>query len=246
MLNQYMQRTQQLISDTKSEVLTPNFLASFINTARGQLAGESECIRNIGILPTVVGQQGYQFSATNIASGGVAGVDGVIHIRSIRYSVVGGATGTLWIPPRPWQWFELYEFNNAVLPTGAPATWSQYSQGASPGATGSAAGGAFFISPIPDAVYTLICDCVCYPKSLADDSDVEAIPYLWTDAVPYYAAYLTYLYTQNANAAKNMLEMYGMFVKRARGAATPSTGGWQYEQSDDPAQLSKFAKPGAA
>lgn len=245
MLNQYLQRTQQLITDAKSELLTPVFLTSFINTARGQLAGEAECIRIMGTLPTVVGQRVYNFSSINVGVSATTGVQAPIHIRTISYSVPG-ADGQLWIPPRAWAWFSLYALNNATPLSGAPEEWSQFSQGAAPGDSGSAGSGSFYISPLPDTVYTLNCNCVCYPIQLVDDSTVEAIPFLWTDAVPYFAAYLAYLYVQNGGAAKNMMEMYAMFVKRARGAATPATGGWQYEQSDDPAQLSKFAKPGAA
>lgn len=243
MLNQYLQRTQLLLTDMKQEMLNPAFLTMFINTARGQLAGEAECIRaNIPIF-TVVGTQLYSFSGLTVTGG----VGGVIHIRSIRLGVGEGAgAATLWIPPRPWEWFELYELNNPAPAQGPPTVWSQYGQGAAAGATGSGASGSFFISPVPDQVYGLGCDCVCYPIPLVDDSTVEAIPYLWTDAVPYFAAYLAYLYVQNSGASKNMMEMYQTFVKRARSAATPATGGWQYEQSDDPAQLSKFAKPGAA
>lgn len=241
MLNQYLQQTQQLISDAKSELLTPVFLTSFINTARRQLAGEGECIRNFGTMDTVVNQGFYTFSSLFFgAASDVTGVQGAIHIRSIRYQI---ASGSLWIPPRAWEWFELYELNNATPVAGQPKTWSQIRQGA---ASGSGGGGSFAISPVPDAVYTLTCDCVCFPIALIDDATTEAIPFLWTDAVPYFAAYLAYLYVQNAGAASNMMEMYTMFVKRARAAATPEPGGWQYAQASDPAQLSKFAKPGAA
>lgn len=245
MLNQYLQRTQLLLTDMKQEMLNPAFLKMFVNTARGQLAGEAECIRVMGTVPTVIGQRSYNFSDIDVGVSATTGVQAPIHVRTVSYSVPG-ADGQLWIPPRPWAWFSLYEMNNVTPLSGAPETWAQFAQGAAPGASGSVGGGSFYISPLPDAAYTLNCNCVCYPIPLVDDTTVEAIPYLWTDAVPYFTAYLSYLYLQNNGAAKNMMEMYGTFVKRARMAATPATGGWQYEQSDDPAQLSKFAKPGAA
>lgn len=242
MLNQYLQRTQLLLTDMKQEILNPAFLTMFINTARGQIAGEAECIRANIPIPTVIGSVGdYSFSGLTLF--GNAGIGGVINIRSMRYQV---GSGTLWISPRPWDWFELYNLNNAAPVSGAPQEWSQYGQGAAAGATGSGNSGTFFIFPPPDDVYQLGCDCTCYPIALVDDTTIEAIPYLWTDAVPYYSAYLAYLYVQNAGASKNMMDMYGTFMKRARTAATPATGGWQYEQANDPAQLSKFAKPGAA
>lgn len=246
MLNQYLQRTQQLISDVKQEVANPLFLTSFINTARGQLAGEAECIRVQGTATAVIGQVQYAFSSINLAINPSPGVEGTINIRSIRYSLQTGNGATLWIPGKPWEWFNLYYANNAAPGSGPPEVWSQYGQGAAPGNTGSVGTGSFFISPFPDVAYPLICDCVCYPAQLVDNTTVEAIPYLWTDAVPYFAAYLAYLYVQNTSAAGNMMEMYQTFVQRARRASTPSVNSWQYEQADDPAQLSKFAKPGAA
>ena len=49
MLFQYQQQTQRLIRDTRQELVNPDDLVTFINEARGQLAGEltalsrSEC-----------------------------------------------------------------------------------------------------------------------------------------------------------------------------------------------------------
>jgi hypothetical protein len=121
--------------------------------------------------------------------------------------------------------------------------WSQFAQGTAPGSTGATGGGSFYLSPPPDQVYTLYLDCVCYPIALASDSTVEAIPYLWTDAVPYYAAYLALLASQtNARMedAERYFNMYSLFVERARKFSNPSVGRWQYSQSADPAQAAKM------
>ena len=71
-------------------------------------------------------------------------------------------TGQLWIRPRPWPWFSLYELSNPVPSQGPPKVWAQYGQGAS---------GTIYISPLPDIAYTVQADCICYPSPLATDLD---------------------------------------------------------------------------
>lgn len=253
MLAAYIEQTRSLLqlpgSDSTS-LYTDADLTRWINLARGQLAGEAECIRINGVVTGVVGQPQYRFSVINLAADGPSpGVEGTIHIRSIRYEIPGGS-GTIWIPGRPWEWWELYIANAAVFPPpGAPEVWAQYGQGAAPGNTGSVASGSFFISPAPDVVYGLVCDCVCYPAKLADDSTPEAIPYLFTDAVPFFAAYYALMSAQMGaryNDAVQMYKMYSEFLSRARKASNPSPNRWQFEQAADPAQAAKMGvKPGA-
>lgn len=215
-------------------------LDSWINTARGQLAGEGECIRSIGTISTVIGQRNYNFSALNFGSSATTGIQGAINVRRISYNV---GTGTQWIPPREWEYFDLYHMNNPVPVNGPPAVWAQYAQGAATPATGSAATGSFYIDPPPDIVYTLNCDCVCYPIVLADDTTVEAIPYLWTDAVPFFAAYYAFLTAQTGARMADAERMYGYykeFLNRARMMSNPSVNRSQYEQAADPASINKL------
>jgi hypothetical protein len=49
-----------------------------------------------------------------------------------------------------------------------------------------------------------------------DDTTVEAIPYPWTDAIPYYAAYLAASNAQRAQDASSNFGQYEVFMKRAR------------------------------
>ncbi len=221
-------------------------LTSWINQARGQLAGETECIRVIGTIQTVVGQRNYDFSGLNIGNPTVTGVAGAIHIRRISYNV---GTGQKWIAPRGFEYFDLYFLNNPVPASGPPAEWSQYGQGASNiGAisgkgTGAQSSGSFYVDPLPDTVYTLNCDCVCYPAVLAADNDPEAIPYLFTDAVPYYSAYLALLSSQTSARqadAERMFGYYTTFVQRARHFSNPSVNRGMYSQEPDPTRINKL------
>lgn len=243
MLTAYLTATRNLLQlpgVNSTSLYTDANLTTFINTSRGQLAGEAECIRVLGTISTVVGQQNYLFSAINVGVPATTGVQAAINIRSVRVSV---GDGSIWVPPRAWEWFELFSLGNVTATPGVPTDWSQYGQGAAPGNTGTNLGGSFYISPSPDAVYTLNCDCVCYPQTLALDSDKEAIPYLWTDAVPYLAAYYALLSAEtNARMddALNYYKIYKEFVDRARTAANPSVNRWQYEKAADPVTALKL------
>lgn len=233
----------QLPGTDSTSLYTDADLIRWINIARGQLAGEAECIRVNGVIRCVVDQNQYSFSDISLAFPPVTlGVDGVIHVRSIRYGLPGGI-GSVWVPGRPWEWYELYFSNNTTPSSGPPEVWSQYGQGAAPGHMGSSATGSFFIAPAPDSTYPLVCDCVCFPIKLVDNTTAEAISYLFTDAVPFFAAYYALLSAQMGaryNDAIQYYKMYSEFMNRARKASNATPNRWQYEQAADPAQAAKM------
>lgn len=248
MLTAYQNNTQNLLQLPAAPTLLYPLtnLTTWINIARGQLAGEGECIRVLATISTVVGQRNYNFSALNTGVSATNGVAGAIHIRRISYNL---GTGQQWLTPRPWPWFEFYSLNNPNPTNAAPSSWSQYGQGSAGTGSGSGASGSFYIDPPPNAIYTLNCDCACYPIALVDDNTVEAIPYLWTDAVPYFAAYYALLSSQTSARqadADRMFKHYGTFLDRARKASNPSVLRWQYEQAGDPVQANKIALQKAA
>lgn len=242
MLTAYETQTRRLLQNPQAPtaLYSDVDIISWINTARGQLAGEGECIRYMATVSTVAGQQEYQFSALDTGTSATNGIDGIINVRALWF---GLGTGRKWVPPRPWEWFSLYYLNNLTPAQSFPTTWTQFGQGAAPGTSGATGGGSFYLGPVPDQAYTLYLDCVCYPIALVDDTTVEAIPYLWTDAVPYYAAYLALLSAQTNSRmadAERYFNMYTEFVTRARKFANPATGRWQYSQATDPAQAAKM------
>ena len=248
MLTSYLTQTARLLQNPGAPIAlySQSDLQSYVNISRGQLAGEANCIRVLGTISTVIGQRNYNFSAISLGTPSVTGVQGIIHIRSIRYAV---GQGYKRLEPRAWPWFELYYLNNPVPTSGAPVNWSQYGQGSAGlggitgEGTGSLATGSFFIDPIPDLIYSLTCDCVCYPIALSADTDFEAIPYLWTDAVPFYAAYYALLSAQTSARmadAERYFQYYQQFVQRARNAATPDVLRYDYEQIPDPTALSQM------
>jgi hypothetical protein len=237
----------QLPGSASTSLYSDAQLTIWINIARGQVAGEGECIRAIGTLPTVANQQAYNFSSINTGVVATTGIAGVLSISSLSY-VAGN--GQLWLSPRAWPWFSLYNLNNAVVVPGPPQEWSQFAQGAAPGTTGSASGGSFYVSPVPDDIYTLNCNAICYPAPLAFDTDPEALPYFWTDAVPFFAAYFALMSAQTnarmADAAQMYKGHYNEFMERARKQSNPSVNNYLYRQAGDPAQAPKMGIKGGA
>lgn len=248
MLNTYLTRTQQLLQYpiAGQQLYSTADLTSWINQGRGQVAGEGECIRVMGTLTTTVGQQAYNFSSINVGTPSATGIEAAIHVRTIHFGV---ASGQKRVNSRNWEWFSLYQLNNPVPQSGPPTTWSQFSQGgAGIGSitgigAGSMSSGSFYLYPIPDLAYTLYLDVVAYPIALAADTDVEAIPYLFSDAVAYFAAFLALDSSQTearAQDAQRRFQQYTQFMQRARAFANPDPLKWQYQQSQDPAQAAKY------
>jgi hypothetical protein len=246
MLTEYLTKTRRLLQlpQAPATLYTDIDLTDYINTARNQLAGDAECIRAFGTLDTVPGTNSYNFAGLDIGVAATTGISGVIHVRSLAYDL---GTGQKWITPRPWEWFNYYVLNDPVANQeanwGEPTTWSQYGQGTKP-PTGSTIGqgGSFYIN-YPSGAFSLRADCVCYPITLANDSQIEAIPFMWTDAVPFFAAYYALLSSQmqaRMSDAMRYYEEYQKFIKRARGAANPSVLRFQYEQATDVVQAPKF------
>jgi hypothetical protein len=216
---------------------------------RGQLAGQSGCIRRTGTLTTVIGQRNYLLSGiaiNNDAGSSDTSVAGALNVRAIQYGV---GTGMAWMSPRPWQWFELYHLNNPVPPSGPPKLWSRRMQGSAGvnAITNFGAGtidtGTFLIDPLPDLPYALTIDCTCYPIALAADADVEAIPYQWTDAIPFGAAWMALLGAQTGQRmaeAEKYFQYFQQYIQRARDSDTPEVLKGQYEQQQNitlPGQL---------
>lgn len=234
MLNGYLASTQALLQlpPAPSTLYPASLLTNFINGARGQLAGESNSIRFEATIQTVAGQQVYPFKSLSTGTSATNGIAGVIHVRTVWVQL---GTGRQWLRPRPFEWFSLYELNNVVPQQALPQVWAQFGQGVN---------GTIYLSPVPDITYTLFLDCVCFPIPLVDDTTVEAIPYLWTDAVPFFAAFLALLSAQSAQRqgdANRMFQRYEEFTNRARRFATPDVLQGQYAQQPNVTRPNQLA-----
>ena len=250
MLTRYQTDTRNLLQSPSAPTTLYDVtnLNLWINKARSQVAGEAECVRVLSTISTTVGLRGgYPFSSIDTGVSATNGIAGPLHVRAIRYAV---GDGFQWVRPRNWEWFDLYKMNNPVPGSGPPEVWSQYGQGAIPISGGAGQGGRFFIDPIPDIIYVLTCDCVCFPIDLVNDATVEAIPFMWTEAVSFLAAYFALMSAQTGaryGDAERLYQHYETFMERARKQANPSVNRYLYSQALDPTLTNKLGlQPKAA
>ena len=162
-------------------------------------------------LTTVPGQEVYTFAtADNLLANsgfkfpGIANVMGVLSV-SIAWGGNAGMKPTL----RPKIWTEFQAYLRSY-----PAVWSQYGMGS--GTTG----GSIYLWPLPSQASQMDWDCWCIPVVMTSGSTPEAIPYQWTSAVPFYAAYLGYLNAQRPADAQSMHEQYKEKMIEAQATAT--------------------------
>ncbi len=226
-LNDYLKDTQLLLNDPKEERFNLFDLRTYVNMARGQAAGEGECVRVYATLAVNEVTNVYPFSNIALPSFAV-GVGGFTNIRMVTYNVGTGATR---VTAREWEWFNNFVLSSARPSISPPTHWAQYGQGTL---------GSLFLNYL-DGPYTLNLDTVCFPSPLIVDTDADVIPYYWTDSVPYYAAYLALLPREGMEQkADHMLQLYKASVQRARQFATPSVLPGQYSQATDPTLIAKL------
>ena len=228
MLTQYLTQTQNLLqAPTASNALyNTETLTGYINTARGQIAGEAQCVQYFTSFTTTAGNRSYPFSS--IPNSPSAGIQAAFAVKTLWYTNNGGNTR---IQFQSFEWFSLYNLNEPTQSSGIPTTWTQYGQGT---------GGQIWFDPVPDNTYTISVDGLWYPIELVDDTTIEAIPYFFTDAVPYYAAYLALLSAQigvRTQQSDEMYKRYEEFMSRARNAVTSPVLPWQYEKTPIPGGL---------
>lgn len=233
MLAAYLLQTARLLQNPAAPVTlySQADLTSFINTGRRQLAGESGCIPVQGALALAAGTRIYPFAAIDI-SGGPAGTLGPL---AIRQAMIGVGSGLAWLIPRSFTYFNFYKLNNPAPVPGPPTEYAQFGQGF---------GGTLYVDPVPDLAYALTLNAICLPVPLVDDTTPEAIPDLWTDAVPFYGAYYGYLSAQRQADADKMKERYTEFADRARRFATSEVLPFQNPQTSDPTDAMKLGGGG--
>lgn len=239
MLSTYLTRTRRLLQNPPSAsvlLYTDADLTDNINQARGQLAGDAECVLAFATMTTTINQRAYPFPSF-VIDPTQQGIAGIFHARQalmyVGQEYDGVVVGRRWIRPRSWPWFTQYFLNNVAPIQGPPSEWSQYGQGST---------GNLYLDPLPNQQpglidYTVAFDCSCLPVSLVDDTTPEAIPYPFTDAVPFLAAYYALLSAQSAARqadADRMFTRYEEFRNRARKISNPSILPYIYEQSGNP------------
>ena len=239
-LTAYQNATVRLLQNpaAPSTLYATADITTWINAARQQLASEGDCIAMEGTIATVSSQRGYNFSGiSSFTPGNASAVTGPLHVESLAVTVTGGKQ-KIW--PRPYAYFENYYLSQPSPVNGTPLRWAQLYQGNQ---------GTFVLDPPPDQIYTLTARMFMLPITLASDSDPEAIPYPWTDAIPYYAAYLALLSAQSPSRisdAQRYFNVYSEYVTRARQYANADIVRHQYIQAQDPTLINKLGVQKAA
>lgn len=233
MLTFYQTQVERLL---QNPLASPNLyalsdLTAYINTARGQLALETGCVRALIPLSTVNGTQQYPLINLTPAP---SGFGPIVNVQSAYYAPAG--TGNVYLNPRLWTFFETFFLCQAPAPVGNPTDWTQYSTGET---------GIIFLYPTPNSVFQIYLDAMCTPAALTTDASIDAIPYPYSDAVPYFAAYLAYLSAQRTEDANSMLEKYNEFVARAVAGSGPRMPGILYPSVRDSAPMQRQFQPQA-
>jgi hypothetical protein len=213
-LNSYLTQVQRLLHDSTGSLYPTADLTSYINQGRLQIASEGMCVRGLFSLNTAAATQVYAFSSISVSA--LAGASYVLAVRK-------AGIGTVSLASRVWDWF--YNYCILAPATGSPNTWSQLGQGAS---------GNLYLYPTPTSTLTMTLDCVVVPVVLVDDTTVEVLPYPWTDAVQYFAAYMAYFNSQRTADADRMWQEYQKYMQRARDMSTPTALPRNYTISNQP------------
>jgi hypothetical protein len=177
--------------------VTP-LLTQYINIARVQVAVDGECVRTSATLSNI-SPGTTVFQLTDMTLPPASGYAQAIVLRAAYL-------GTTRVDIRPWDWFVAYHMNQPATPTPVMAQQQQGSWG------------TFWINGPGGNMWA---DVVALPEDLPDDTTfADAIPYPWSDAVPFYACYYAYMAFQRQADANIFMERYRDLMRRARGEAT--------------------------
>jgi hypothetical protein len=243
-LTGYLRALRTLLHDQASQFYSDATLTGFINEARVQVAAEGECIKGVGSFTAVPGQSFYRTSVVTVPTI-PQGIAGLVTPNSLSYNPSFAAGGLVTLDKRNWEWFNFYVLGFAAKQTGFPYAWCPFTQGSSTlpqGATspGGVADGSFYMSPTTMSLPINV-DGIWYPINLATDGDPEALTGLFNDAVPIYGQYLAYMDSRLSQLAESALQLYGVFMARARGIVTPLA-----DQQAYPGDLAARQAPGQA
>ena len=184
------------------------------NTTKISFTGGSPVVAatataNINCFNTVANQEIYTFAAANVFAKLTSGVDSVLFVESVAVS-----WGALKPVLNQWNWNDLQaQVRSYPIISGQPAMWAQFGQGES---------GSIYLQPVPTSPLPMEWNCVCTPIDLVDDTTAEAIPYPWTDAVPYFSAYLAFMNARRPEEARNMKAILDDTMRRARSQSEAS------------------------
>lgn len=234
MLNQYLQDVASLLRDNNFLFNSKTQLTRYINKARDQVAIQTGCIQALiyGQAPfgttsvpdtgtpgaaypgtpivqnfsTLVGVEKYSYGyALPFLKKTTQGVRGILDINDVAVSWGGTRPSLNWIP---WEEMQAYARSYNIGVNSYPFLWSTL---------GSGSKGQVWLFPIPQITSgglnvgqagEMEWNTSCLPSALYNESDYEALPEPFTEAVKFYAAGLAFLGSQRYAMAQVMREEF--------------------------------------
>ncbi len=141
----------------------------------------------INSFQTIPGQERYSYIGyiNEYAKAQHAGIGGVVDLIALSVNWGGSIRPTLaWMP---WDDLQAYARAYAYLVESYPSVWSCYSDGED---------GEAWLFPCPSTIGEMEADAFCYPKDLYTDSDYDAIPGGFRNAIKFGAASLACMASQ--------------------------------------------------
>ena len=216
MLSEYISETQNHLNDALGQFFAVPTLTTYINRSRRRIAAASGCCRVLIKAKTLPDQEEYRFYDWRPIAQAEPGIREILAVRSLAIAI-GPGSGA-WKPAwnrLVWSDFQarFRIWNRALVGTiSYPGFYAQYGFGEA---------GSLFLAPIPSQIQPMEMDASCMPFPLENDDDPEAIPYPWTDAVSFYAAWLCLVQQQRREDAMAMLQVFAAELPFAASVVAP-------------------------
>jgi hypothetical protein len=232
-LNAYITQVQDLLHDAGASFYPVASITRWINSARLKVAQRGQCIRvlpggTVSSITRTAGGTGYTAPVVSIGGTGTGATATATQIGGVVQSAItvtnaglgyAAATTTVTITDPTGTGATATAVLGNLNQTSANQEVYPFSVvnplvALTPGEAGS-----IFLYQIPSSALAMDWDCICEPLALAADTDPEALPAPFTDAVQYYATYLALLGAQRADDAEEMFNRYMRSLTNARATA---------------------------
>lgn len=177
------------------------YVAPFLDLVGGGGSGAVLGFTLTPFIATIANKEVYNFQDYNLLL--PPGMREILAIQNVSVSW-GGIKPTM--RHLDWSAFQAYLRAYNTQSTNWPAVWAQYGQGVQ---------GSVYLNPIPSMPMQMEWDTYCLPEDLHSDSDPEFIPYPFSNAVPYYAAWWASI-PGNTEMANYFDQLYKRALKEAR------------------------------
>lgn len=193
-LADYRTELRYLLHDLSDSIWSLAIKDSFINKGMARRDLDTGCNRTRITLVLTVGTDTYSFSTL--------GNERVFDVIGIALTYVGTRVvldqrsyTELTAQKRPWTTYQ-----------GLPEAWCRYGPQ------------SVIFGPTPGTAYSTQWDCCIFAAPLVAATDVDPMPYPWTQAVPYYAAYLAKLNESQWDEAADLFRQYREQIDTAMNA----------------------------